>query len=764
MHCKKLSLLTAFAILFVNAVLPTNALAFKELRHPQAFVKIISFTQNYNGFLVPQSIGSGTIISEDGLVLTNNHVVADENNPEKTKDVFNVCVLQSEDDKVPACKYVANLVSRNENMDIALLQIEDKDIFGYNVGEFEFMEYEDATSPDVGDEIYAVGYPSIGDDSLTITKGIVSGYEEANGYQYIKTDTNISPGNSGGAALDSRGELIGIPTFLRYNYEVLGYILDINEAVSWINSNKSFAPQVNGSAGHLLRTRSKHLYTIESTGVLTTEEYPRVEFDVSSGWNLEAYRGTSYTFSRNNSDTLLNITFDRLPFLVNEATIDYTMDKLKETTYGTGNFTKTKTEFQGHEAYYISGTLGSVNIKSYLIPYGYALIGIMTVQDSTETDDPLANISNSFTLLDEVNNTPPILNEIAYTTPNILMKRVDPWYITKNYDALDSDLLFSYTRPDRLQAGISVYYYPMFNEDKNKTVDELREEMIDLYKNSGKSVIHSANVVVDGLQGYALTFSYSKNNKNYTSIAVTLLEGKENYFYFVFSDFSELFDTSINEFYSIMETFRFNGTVARDNRDFNLGEIGNAFNDIRNHRYENEISELKSKQLMKGFDDSTFKPEQDILRVHALKTILEAKRYLDEKDDVASDYRDIQKYADEQYAYLDFADTTNLGWEKPYIRFARDKGIINDGTNYGPLGNIPLAELLQTAYRVFNIETWDTHNDPSVSWTRPIMDKGYGQGFIPAGVTDPFHAIKRGEFAYILSRLMSHWEDKGYWY
>ena len=90
--------------------------------------------------------------------------------------------------------------------------------------------------PTVQDETYVTGYPWVGSDTISETKGIVSGVSEYNGYKYIKTDTLIASGNSGGAMTNKSGKLIGIPTFTKGGYSdtSLGYALSIADAKDFI--------------------------------------------------------------------------------------------------------------------------------------------------------------------------------------------------------------------------------------------------------------------------------------------------------------------------------------------------------------------------------------------------------------------------------------------------------------------------------------------------------------------------------------------------
>jgi S1-C subfamily serine protease len=83
---------------------------------------------------------------------------------------------------------------------------------------FPTVEIGDATLPAIGETIWLVGYPTTGGQgsrvSITCTRGVVSGYEASGFGTVIKTDAGITNGNSGGAALDERGRIVGVPTSL----------------------------------------------------------------------------------------------------------------------------------------------------------------------------------------------------------------------------------------------------------------------------------------------------------------------------------------------------------------------------------------------------------------------------------------------------------------------------------------------------------------------------------------------------------------------
>jgi serine protease Do len=79
----------------------------------------------------------------------------------------------------------------------------------------------------IGDELVAIGFPGLGGETVTLTRGTVSGFltdEAGRSRGWIKTDAEINPGNSGGMAINDRGELIGVPTIVVSGEKVTGKI------------------------------------------------------------------------------------------------------------------------------------------------------------------------------------------------------------------------------------------------------------------------------------------------------------------------------------------------------------------------------------------------------------------------------------------------------------------------------------------------------------------------------------------------------------
>lgn len=145
-----------------------------------------------------QSLGSGFIISPDGYVVTNNHVVA-PGNRQATVEAIRVTLPDRKE-------YVAKLVGRDTASDLALLKIDAP-------GPLPYVRFGDSARARVGDWVVAIGNPfGLGG---TVTAGIVSAVHRVTGQggandRFIQTDASINQGNSGGPMFNLNGEVIGI--------------------------------------------------------------------------------------------------------------------------------------------------------------------------------------------------------------------------------------------------------------------------------------------------------------------------------------------------------------------------------------------------------------------------------------------------------------------------------------------------------------------------------------------------------------------------
>lgn len=174
--------------------------------------------------------GSGFIISEDGYVITSNHVVADV-----TAD-YTVIIS-------PKHKFSAKVLSRNPIDDTAVLKIDGKS--------FPYVELADSDKIQLGEDVVAVGN-ALGEFSDTLSAGIVSGlsryitafggvdHQMQNLRGLIQTDAAINPGNSGGPLVNMGGQVVGINTAMIMGAQNIGFAIPINYAKKDLAEVKKF--------------------------------------------------------------------------------------------------------------------------------------------------------------------------------------------------------------------------------------------------------------------------------------------------------------------------------------------------------------------------------------------------------------------------------------------------------------------------------------------------------------------------------------------
>lgn len=189
---------------------------------------------------MPSGLGSGVIISPDGYIISNNHVVAGANKLE--------VVLSNKK------SYIATLVGTDPNTDISLLKIEEKGL--------PYLNFANSDNVEVGQWVLAVGNP-LGLNS-TVTAGIISAKGRGIGIlgsqgtatnpieSFLQTDAAINPGNSGGALVNVNGELIGINSAISSTngyYQGYGFAVPANLARKVVEDIKKFGIVQRGFLG-----------------------------------------------------------------------------------------------------------------------------------------------------------------------------------------------------------------------------------------------------------------------------------------------------------------------------------------------------------------------------------------------------------------------------------------------------------------------------------------------------------------------------------
>ena len=185
----------------------------------------VTGTSGYNFFGQPvqtASAGSGFVLTEDGYIVTNYHVVGDANTVKVT--MYN------------GDEYDAQYVGGDEDYDIAVIKVDATGLQAVTLG--------DSDTLNVGDRVLAIGNP-LGELTFSMSGGMVSSVNRAinvdgTPFNMIQTDTSINPGNSGGPLLNSYGEVVGIvsakysSTSSQETVEGLGFAIPINDVISMI--------------------------------------------------------------------------------------------------------------------------------------------------------------------------------------------------------------------------------------------------------------------------------------------------------------------------------------------------------------------------------------------------------------------------------------------------------------------------------------------------------------------------------------------------
>jgi serine protease Do len=172
---------------------------------------------------VENSLGSGVIISADGYILTNNHVVTGESSRRVTIEQLDVTVTLSDKRELRA-----EPVGTDAATDLALLKVDARNL--------PTIPWGDSSKLKVAEWVLAIGNPY--QLNQTVTLGIVSAVNRSNlgvtSYEdFVQTDAAINPGNSGGALINARGELVGINTVIfsqSGGYQGIGFAVSSNLA------------------------------------------------------------------------------------------------------------------------------------------------------------------------------------------------------------------------------------------------------------------------------------------------------------------------------------------------------------------------------------------------------------------------------------------------------------------------------------------------------------------------------------------------------
>jgi len=197
-----------------------------------------------------RGLGSGFIVTEDGYVVTNNHVV------DRAEDID--VILED------GTKYNAEVVGKDPKTDLAVLKINPDQ-------KLETVKFGTSEDVKIGDWVIAIGNPfGLG---YTVTAGIVSATGRSLGFgaydDFIQTDASLNPGNSGGPLFNLNGEVIGVNTAIAAKGQGIGFSIPIDLASGIINQLKNSGEVVRGWLGVVIQEMTPEI--AESLGINTSK-------------------------------------------------------------------------------------------------------------------------------------------------------------------------------------------------------------------------------------------------------------------------------------------------------------------------------------------------------------------------------------------------------------------------------------------------------------------------------------------------------------
>jgi len=155
------------------------------------------------------SWGSGFLVSKEGYVITNRHVVGE--------------MKRARVEFLDGTKVEGEVLLRDASRDVALIKIPPTGAPSLVVNTSDLP---------VGSDVYAIGSPKELKLAGTVTKGVISGYRQFNRERWIQADAAINPGNSGGPLVDAKGRVVGISTLARRDAQGIFFFVPISEALS----------------------------------------------------------------------------------------------------------------------------------------------------------------------------------------------------------------------------------------------------------------------------------------------------------------------------------------------------------------------------------------------------------------------------------------------------------------------------------------------------------------------------------------------------
>ena len=614
---------------------------------------------------------------------------------------------------------------------------------------------------------------------MTVTEGIISGFININNISYIKTDADISFGNSGGTTVDNNGNLIGIPTYISTSYssESLGYIFPIAEAKTWINENINSKIITNEIANANLKTLMLSFINANETGYYKNF-FPPYEINIINNWKIgnsleDAFdQNNLYGYSSANSIVIYPIKPEKNSFLSisiyiqdygYSVTLDDIIRDLSEYLYDDEKLNYEKTNFNQKfpaikqtESYedwwYSDGDI--INTISYHIPYGDKVISISYSYNENDQLAEVDEILSSFKIdMSAIN-----FEEITYLenkNPNIkvsLPENLSDWYLTDGSYKQENANFFSADFGNKKNSNfyLSIYNAEYSDQNHQENFDLFKQDTLNYATQADSEFLSQGKIIIDGFEGFYLKTKYDYEYYDPTIEITTYINlNKTNYLVIYFSIDEKSYDKEITNLRTVLKNIKLNNNgVGKYLVPSFYAEINENLSDIKNYIYQENIKNLDKIKIFGEKSPISFQPAEPLSRKDF---IVWAVKSLGENED----FQNFEKLymGCEKDCLKDVDYNKNNGM---YIAFAQKKGAITgveiDGEKYFlPEKQISLTAAIKVLFELYDYEVWSA---PSfIDWYIPYLQLAYKTNILPYGVNDVSYLLTRGEGAYMIDML-----------
>ena len=593
-------------------------------------VKIIAFSRTENKHMMPRLLASGTIISDSGIVLTNEHVVTDEF--DENFDGFAIC-LPKNIEKIPTCLYTATLVIKDKKHDFALLKIDPIDVLGENIPVFEFLSWEKTTKLAVKDSIIIEGFPSIGGKTLTNTQGQVSGFEERDGVMFLKIDAKIDSGNSGGTVKNEKGEFLGVPSFTKTGNETLGYIIPLSELQELLKNGvkKADTITINKSLQKITHDFLKKFYEAQEKRIYQSAFGHLFKFTLDDRWKIEFVDDTKLVMSTEvqGKDVMFTFSNNRGSYETPQEFLEILLEGIRKNKYLVKNYREEEKEFLGKKGTYISFEQGDKKVIIFIWKYKNAIARYQYLFPLDVKEDAEKLLKNLLSTAQEGGSEKKSegysKDHFLNDAPFVSLSSSGEVYVSPIDTSLEKDMIVAFDTPhsNKFSSSIKYSFLPKnyWSLEKPQVFEELKKSYSAKYNISN---IYP-HIVIDGLTGVG--FEYSVVGRNEKEIqrnidiyvfpeekkslwgALSPENKKKKVFLISISDEKETASESIEDFRNILLSLRFSNDSTP--KEYNIPLFRPAFNDIEHHVNELEITSLYSHGIIESSVDSFF-PEKKV--------------------------------------------------------------------------------------------------------------------------------------------------------